>query len=91
MFVFGPRRVDAVAWSRRQGLRPRDCLFFGDQSRWCDGIRFHDGDRIVVLGKVSRRHEGIITRSRLAAKNAPEVERYPLPTPSPAAAALGVG
>ena len=84
VFVYSARRQDAEDWARQQGLRPRDCLLFGNRSKWLGILNFRPGDRIVVLGDIDRKCEAAITRGRTrAAHNAPDVERLPGPTTPP--------
>lgn len=54
VYVFARRKQDADRWAHEQGYYPREVLTYGGhQSPW-GGIRFRDGDRVVILEPVAR-------------------------------------
>ena len=60
-FVYSKFKAQADAWAHTQGLHPTDCRTYGDYSMW-DGHRYHSGDRVVILGAVSKRVETTVAR-----------------------------
>ncbi len=81
-FVYARSAQRADRWARDQGMRPRDFYAFGEQSH-TDGWLYQPGDRVVVLGTLSRVQQAVVDRTvvRSNANGAGiEVERYEVDT-----------
>lgn len=82
-YVHAATKAAADAWARNHlGLRPKDFRAYGDRSTSAlDGMKYHPGDRVIVLGQISSRMERMIDRNgRKSWRNPPTVERISFPT-----------
>lgn len=78
IYVYAESQAFADAWVRGQGIRPRDARTFGRFSRSLDGTRYCTGDRVVVLGQLSREVGIVLDRLLVKARvrqQVVEVER----------------
>ncbi len=85
VYIHAPRIPDAEAWAREQRIPLRDVRAFGERTS-AVGLMYRPGDRLVVLGNLSRRTALVVDVNNRKVGNLP-VERYPWP-PDPAAVLL---
>lgn len=85
MYIHAATKAAADAWARNHlGLRPKDFRAYGDRSAPAlDGMKYHPGDRVIVLDQIGSRIERLIERNlRRAWRNPPTVEHVSVPTPA---------
>lgn len=76
IYIYAATADQASRWARERGLRPSQVTTFGTWSH-CAGVRFVDGDRVVVLGTLQPRIEAVLTSDRRRSPAEVIVERYP--------------
>lgn len=76
IYVYAETAVRGSRWARERGLRPSEVTTFGTWSN-CAGVRFTEGDRVVVLGTLQPRIEAVLELDRRKAPAEVIVERHP--------------